>query len=135
MVAFQRSLPDRFRSTIKKEVVTMKGTGKSGIKNKTVEVYNTENIFSRVMYLLPAGHIQMEDLFKYELAPVPAALFKDTGEGRYPTSKAVLKNALKVEVSTRTIVPDAIIIDGCAMLHGAVHWPNRGKVNDFLAGV
>ena len=21
------------------------------------------------------------------------------------------------------------------MLHGAVHWPNRGKVNDFLAGV
>ena len=87
------------------------------------------------MYLLPPGLIQWEDLFKYELAPVPTALFKDTGEGRYPTSKAILKNALKDKVSTRTIVPDAIIIDGCAMLHGAVHWPNRGKVNDFLAGV
>ena len=135
MVAFQRSLPDGLRSTIKKEVATMRETGKSGTKNKTVEVYNTEIIFSRVMYLLSAGHIQMGDLFKYELAPVPAALFKDTGEGRYPTSKAALKNALKVEVSTRTIVPDAIIIDGCAILHGAVHWPNRGKVNDFLAGV
>ena len=47
------------------------------------------------MYLLSAGHIQMEDLFKYELL---TALFKDTGEGRYPTSKAVLKNPLKVEV-------------------------------------
>ena len=77
----------------------------------------------------------MEDLFRYELAPVPAALFKDTGEGRYPTSKAVLKNALKVEVSTRTIVPDTIIIDGCAMLHSAIHWPKGRKVNDFLAGV
>ena len=84
------------------------------------------------MYLLSAGHIQMEDLFKYEVAPVPTALFKDTGEGRYPTSKAVLKNALKVEVSTRTIVPDAIMIDGCAMLHSAIHWPKGGKVNDFL---
>ena len=119
MVAFQRSLPDRFRSTIKKEFVSMKETGKSGIKNKTVEVYNTEIIFSRVMYLLSAGHIQMEDLFKYELAPVPTALFKDTEEGRYPTSKVVLKNGLKV--STITIVADAIIIDGCTMLHSAVH--------------
>ena len=89
MVSFQRSLPDGFRSTIKKEVVTMKETGKSGTRNKTIEVYNTEIIFSRVIYLLPAGHIQMEDLFKYESAPVPTALFKDTGEGRYPTSKAV----------------------------------------------
>ena len=121
MVAFQRSLPDRFRSTIKKEFVSMKETGKSGIKTKTVEVYNTEIIFSRVMYLLPAGHIQMEDLFKYELAPVPTALFKDAGEGRYPTSKVVFKNGFKVEVSTITIVADAIIIDGCTMLHSAIH--------------
>ena len=87
------------------------------------------------MYLLSAGHIQMEDLFKYELAPVPTTLFINTGEGRYPTSKAVLKNALKVEVSTRTIVTDAIIIDGCAMLHSAIPWPKGGKVNDFMAGV
>ena len=113
----------------------MKETGKSGTKNKTVEVYNTEIIFSRVMYLLSAGHFQMENLFKYGLAPVSTALFKDTGEGKYPTSKAVLKNALKVEVSTRTIVPDAIITDGCAMLHSEIHWPKGGKVNDFLAGV
>ena len=63
----------------------MKETGKSGTKNKTIEVYNAEIIFSRGMYLLPAGLIQWEDLFKYELAPVPTALFKDTGEGRYPT--------------------------------------------------
>ena len=118
MVSPQRPLSDGFRSTIKKEVVTMKEAGKSGTKNKTVEVYNTEVIFSRVMYFV---FVQMEDLFKYELAPVPTTIFKETGEGRYPTSKAVLNNALKVEVSTRTIVPDVIIIDDCAMLHSAIH--------------
>ena len=113
----------------------MKETGKSGTNNKTVEVYNTEILFSRVMFLLSDGHIQMEDLFKYEFAPVPIALFKDTGEGRYPTSKAFLKNALKVEMSTRTIVHDAVIIDDCVMLHSAIYWPKGGKVNDFLAAV
>ena len=69
----------------------MKDTGKSGTKNKTVEVYNTGIIFSRVMYLLSPGHIQTKDLFKYELPQFATALFKDKGEGRYPTSKAVLK--------------------------------------------
>ena len=41
----------------------MKETDKSETKNKTVEVYNTKIIFPRVMHLLSAGHIQMEDLF------------------------------------------------------------------------
>ena len=42
IVSFQRSLPDGVWLTIKKVVVTMKETGKSGTKNKTVEVYNTD---------------------------------------------------------------------------------------------
>ena len=97
-------------------------------KKKVVEVYNTEIIFSRVMYLLSAGQIDIGDLFSYELSPVPTSLFHDTGEGRYPTSKSVLKNELKVEESTRNINPDAVVIDGFAMLHAAVHWPKGGKV-------
>ena len=28
-----------------------------------------------------------------------------------------------------------IVIDGCAMLHSAIHWPKGGKVDDLLAGV
>ena len=91
-------------------------------------------IFSRVMYLLSADHIQLKDLFTYELSPVPTALFKDIGEGRSKASKAVLKNALK-KVSVRNIFPDAILIDGCAMLHSAIHWPKGGKVEDLLAGL
>ena len=104
-------------------------------KKKLAEVYNTEIIFSRVMYLLSAGQIDVKDLFNYELAPVPTALFKDTGEGRYPTSKSVLKNSLKAEVSLRNVSPDAVLIDGCAMLHGALHWPKGGKVQDLLTAV
>ena len=88
---FQESLPDGFRCKIKKKVVTMKDTDKSTGKKKNAEVYNTDVIFSRVVYLLSAGRIQLEDLFRYELAPVPTALFKDTCEGRYLTNKADLK--------------------------------------------
>ena len=43
-------------------------------------MYNTEIIFPRVMDLLSAGHIQMEDLFKYKFAPVPTAIFKEPQE-------------------------------------------------------
>ena len=94
MKSFQSNLPEGFRSKLKKEVVTMK-TPKE-VKNKTaVEVYNTEIIFSRFLYLNSANKININDLFSYELAPIPTALFKDTGEGRYPTAKADLKNAFK----------------------------------------
>ena len=131
---FQQNFPEGFRSTISKSVITMK-EGKKSNKKKDVEVYNTEIIFSRVMYLLSAGQIDIGDLFSYELSPVPTSLFHDTGEGRYPTSKSVLKNEMKVEVSTRNIYPNAIVIDGCAMLHAAVHWPKGGKVKDLIKAI
>ena len=134
MTSFRSSLPDSLRSTIKKEVVIMKTSGKAAETKKAAEVYNTEIIFSRVMYLLSADQIQIKDLFTYELSPVPTALFKDIGEGRSKSSKAVLKNAL-TKVSVRNIFPDAILIDGCAMLHSAIHWPKGGKVEDLLAGL
>ena len=113
----------------------MKTSGKAVKTKKAAEVYNTVIIFSRAIYLLSADQIQIKYLFTYELALVPTSLFKDTGEGRYPTSKAVLKNALKIEVSVRNIFPDAILIDGHAMLHSAIHWPKGGKVEDLLAGL
>ena len=110
----------------------MKTSGKAAETKKAAEVYNTEIIFSRVMYLLSADQIQIKDLFT--LSPVPTALFNDIGEGRSKASKAVLKNAFK-KVSVRNIFPAAISIDGCAMLHSAIHWPKGGKVEDLLAGL
>ena len=50
------------------------------------------------------------------MSPQPTAILKDTGEGRYPTSKAVFKNSLKLETTSRNFSPDAVFIDGCATL-------------------
>ena len=85
------------------------------------EVYNTEMIFSRALYLNSTDKIKIKDLFSYELAPIPTALFKDTSKEIYPTSKADLKNALKVEVSVKNTIAEATLIDGCAMMHSILH--------------
>ena len=65
-------------------------------KKKAVDQpsFNTELIFSRVLYLLGVHQLDFSTLFDYELAPVPTSLFEDTGEARYTSSKAVLKNKL-----------------------------------------
>ena len=65
-------------------------------------------------------------LFSHEQAPIPTALFKYTAEGRYPTSKVDLQNALKVDVSVINIIPEATLIEGCAVMHSILHWPKGG---------
>ena len=61
--------------------------------------FNTELIFSNVLYLLGSNQLYFTTLFNYELSLVPSSMFHDSGETRYPKSKAVLKNKLKEEVS------------------------------------
>ena len=77
--------------------------------------------------------LDFKNLFDYVLAPVPTSLFKDTGEPRFTSSKATLKNKIKVEVSSRGIVNDAILIDG--MLHSSIHWPKECLVEDLVKGI
>ena len=76
MVEFQRSLPEDFRERLSMKVVTMAGGSKVKNKGEIVELYNTELIFSRVMYLLGVNHIELESVFNYELAPVPTSMLK-----------------------------------------------------------
>ena len=133
MLQFQNNLPEGFRDTISTSVVPM-NVKKS--KSKTnIQEYNTELLFSRVMYLMSIGEIELCDIFNYELSPIPTSLFRDTGEGRYPKQKAELKKKLKVTVSSRNVHSDAILIDGCAMLHAAIYWPKGGKVSDLIDGI
>ena len=47
------------------------------------------------MYLLHQGQINIENLFTYELAPLPTSLCKDSGQARYTQNKSVLKTKLK----------------------------------------
>ena len=43
------------------------------------------------MCLLNAGQIQLQDVFAYELSPIPVSLFKDSGDMRPADSKSDLK--------------------------------------------
>ena len=100
MEKFISSWPEGFRGTISKKVITM-ATSKRGAQVNGVTVYNTETIFSRVMCFISAGTLKIEDVFGYELSPIPTSLFEEFGGGRYPKAKHQLKDAMKVEVSKR----------------------------------
>ena len=55
-----------------------------------------------------------------------------TRDLRIAKSKSILKNKLQVEQSARaTGQPDAIVIDGCAILW-VVYWPSKGSVQDLV---
>ena len=73
-------------------------------------------------------------LMSYELFSVSAAFFDDHGDMRLTSSKATLKNALKVETARRTQPRsiNVIVLDGCALLW-VIPWPPSGSpVQDFL---
>ena len=40
-----------------------------------------------------------------------------------------------MEVSVRNNVPEATLINGCAMIHRILHWPKGSKVTDLLVGL
>ena len=102
---------------------------------ETIKTFNTDLIFSRVVYLLSMDRLDFSSLFNYELAPVPNSLFKDTGDARYTSTISVLNNKLKVEVSSRTLEHDVVVIDRCGMLHPSVYWPKKGLVEDLVNSV
>ena len=58
-------------------------------------------------------------------------MFDESGKKRDAKSKSNLKNALKVEMSSRNVHIDAASLDGCAVLW-IVHCPTGGTVQDFL---
>ena len=94
-------------------------------------MYDTELVYTRVICLQQYRDIDIKDVLSYELSPTPASLCDESGAMR-AQSKAVLKTKLQVEQSSRIQgVPDAVIIDGCAMLW-TVHWPTSGKVEDYV---
>ena len=132
MTSLTGSLTEGFRLKIN-EVATMKAP-KDAKKRKVAEVFNTELILSRVI-CHSADKVKINDLFSYELAPAPTALFKDTGERTYHRFQADLKNALKVELSVRNIIPAATLKDGCAMIHRILYSPKGGKVSDLIFGL
>ena len=79
------------------------------------------------------NQLDFTTLFNYELSPVPTSMFHDSVDARYPKSKVVLKNKLKVEVSVCGVEADAVVVDGGGggMIYASIYWPKDGSVEDL----
>jgi len=132
MKDYETTWPDGFHTTLPKIVNTMAVT-KKHIQVGTTKLHDTTLIYSRIIGLQASGRdMKLDEVLKYELAPMPTSMFTNTGEMRLATSKSTLKNKLKVEVMTRsTSKPANVIIDGSAILW-VVHWPAQGTVQSFI---
>ena len=93
-IKFAESLSDGFYATIQKKVVTIEVKEKRKGSLAGNDIYNTEMLYLCVMCLLSVGQISLEDLFFYELSPVPMTIFTVTGEGRFQKDKAILNKQL-----------------------------------------
>lgn len=105
---------------------------KKRVRVGDVAVFDTSLIFSRVLCLQKVRDINMKEVLGYELAAVPPSLFDEAGEMCITKSKSTLRTKLQVEVTERhLILPDAIVLDGCAVLW-VIHWPTAGLVQDYI---
>lgn len=113
-------------------------TTRKDVNVRKHKVINTEAIHAPAMSLHNTFRdIDPTTLNSCELSPVPAAFFDDHGDMRLTSSKATLKNTLKVETPRRTQTMassiDLIMLDGCAVLW-VITWPPGGSPSqDFLA--
>ena len=95
MQQFINNLPDGFYKLLTVVVLTMKKLKKS-IKINEVEVIDTSLIYSRVIALqLKNVALRVENVFSFELSPVPTSMFDDTGDIRSAKSKSSLNNIVK----------------------------------------
>ena len=75
--------------------------------------------------------VKVKQILIYELALVPTSMFeKKTRDVHMAKSKSTLKNRLQVAQFSRATGPDAIVIDGCAILW--VAQPSKGSVQDLV---
>ena len=132
MKRFELSWPTGFNAPISKEVNTMQ-LMKKHVGVGAIKVYDTNVIYPRIIGLQASGReVDIDDVLKYELAPIPMAMFDSSGDMRVAKTKSTLKRQLQVETSNRITDQDnCLIIDGSAMLW-VIPWPTHGKVQDYV---
>ncbi|KAG1714434.1 hypothetical protein GQR58_001383 [Nymphon striatum] len=80
---YEKTWPEGFNSTISKKVETMVASCKS-VKISGSKVYDLNAIYSRVIALLSSDRdVDVNDVFSYELAPVPTCPNCNVHEGWY----------------------------------------------------
>ena len=132
MEEYEASRPEEFHQDLKKRVRTMKEC-KTKTTTDTAEQFDSGLIFARTLGFMNLRGIKVDQILSYELAAVPTSMFEEkTRDLRIAQSKSLLKNKLQVEQLARaTGQPDAIVIDGCAILW-VVHWPSKESVQDLV---
>ena len=82
MKTFELSWPTGFNAPISKEVKTMQ-LMKKHVGVGAIKVYDTKTnvIYSRIIGLQASGReVDIDDVLKYELAPIPMAMFDSSGD-------------------------------------------------------
>ena len=102
MDEFERTWPASFHETLHKSVTTMAAIAQRQGKVNNMKIHGTEKsemIYARAMALqYSQRYYATRNLMAHELAPRPASMFDDSGAMKVATTKAVLKNTLKVEM-------------------------------------
>ncbi len=100
-----------FYVTIHKPVQTMSLT-KKHVTLGEKKVLDTSLIYSGVIGLLQTSNRQVDitDVLSHELAPIPTAMFTDSGEMPITKAKSALKNLLQVTMPTRTAEQTSVTI-------------------------
>ena len=84
MESFENALPSGFHGPISKQVVTMNAAKKSMTVGGK-DVYDVNLIYTRVLGLQQSRDIDLADILKHELSPLPTSIFKETDEMRMAT--------------------------------------------------
>ena len=69
-------------------------------------MYKTEVIYSPVMCLLSVKYVELKDIFKYELSPIPLSLRDENRDSCLAKRKADPKNTFKEKVSLRACLSE-----------------------------
>lgn len=69
-------------------------------------MYKTKVIYSPVMCLLSVKYVELKDIFKYELSPIPLSLRDENRDSCLAKRKADLKNTFKEKVSLRACLSE-----------------------------
>ena len=133
MQIFHRAFASRI-SLPDKKPDNHNGRQKHSVTIGTQKDFDTNLVYSRAICLQASNRdVDVDHMMSHELAPLPTALFSDSGVMRFSTSKSALKTEMKVEISSRVAQDDinVNVIDGCAFLWIPT-WPAAGNVQTYI---
>ena len=108
-------------------------TVKKSVPVNDMEITDRSLIYSHVTAMqLTHEAMIVQNIFKYDLSPIPIALFNDEGKMRAAKSKSDLKSLLGTKVSSRGLAkPNLTVIDESAILWVA-NWLSKALVSDYI---